>query len=357
MRTKAVLTPQEWRCVAILGAAVVGLHVVGFFILLSLGVPHDDSLGESGAFGLGIGMTAYVLGLRHAFDADHIGAIDNSTRKLISEGQRPLSVGFFFSLGHSTVVLLLALMVTLGVRGLSGAVADDGSGLHEATSAIGPALSGSFLLLIGILNLTILVSIIATLGEMRNGDVTEEELDLRLRSRGVMARFFGWATRAVGRPSHMYVVGCLFGLGFDTATEVALLVLAGGVAASDLPLFAIVCLPILFAAGMSLIDTVAGMSMTVAYGWASAKPVRNVFYSVTITSLSVAVALLIGSMELLSVLVDKLGLTGSVWQFAAKLDMTIAGWAIAGLFVVTWTVAPAVWRFGCIEERWSANLK
>src|SRR3954453_3128532 len=147
-RIKAALTPQEWRRAALLAGAVIGLHVVGFFILLALVVPHDYRLGASGAFGLGIGITAYTLGLRHAFDADHIAAIDNTTRKLMSEGQRPLSVGFFFSLGHSTIVFPLGVLVVVGVRGLSGAVQDDGSTLHRATGVVGPMVSGVFLLLI-----------------------------------------------------------------------------------------------------------------------------------------------------------------------------------------------------------------
>src|SRR4051794_25896947 len=235
-RIKAALTPQEWRRAGLLAAAVIGLHVVGFFILLALVVPHDYRLGSSGAFGLGIGITAYTLGLRHAFDADHIGAIDNTTRKLMSEGQRPLSVGFFFSLGHSSIVFLLGLLVSLGVKGLGGEVANDGSSLHQTTGVIGPLVSGTFLVLIGILNLTILVSILGIFRRMRHGDFDEEELGEQLDSRGFMNRLYGRATGAIRKPWQMYPLGMLFGLGFDTATEVALLVLAGGAAASGLPL-------------------------------------------------------------------------------------------------------------------------
>jgi len=273
-RIKAALTPQEWRRAALLAAAVIGLHVVGFFILLALVVPHDYRLGSSGAFGLGIGITAYTLGLRHAFDADHIGAIDNTTRKLMSEGQRPLSVGFFFSLGHSSIVFLLGLLVSLGVKGLGGEVTDDGSTLHQATGVLGPLVSGTFLVLIGILNLTILVSILGIFRRMRHGEFDEEELEEQLDSRGFMNRLYGRATRAIRKPWQMYPLGMLFGLGFDTATEVALLVLAGGAAASGLPFYAILCLPILFAAGMSLFDTIDGAFMNFAYGWAFSKPVR-----------------------------------------------------------------------------------
>jgi high-affinity nickel-transport protein len=352
------MTPQEWRRAGVLAGAVIGLHVVGFFILLALVVPHDYRLGAGGGvFGLGIGITAYTLGLRHAFDADHIGAIDNTTRKLMSEGQRPLSVGFFFSLGHSSIVFLLGLFVTLGVKGLGGAVENGGSSLHQATGIVGPMVSGLFLFLIGILNLTILVSILGIFRRMRHGEFDEEELDTQLNSRGFMNRLYGRATRAITEPWQMYPLGCLFGLGFDTATEVALLVLAGGAAASGLPFYAIICLPILFAAGMSLFDTIDGAFMNFAYGWAFSKPVRKIFYNITITGLSVAVALLIGSIELLSVLADRLSLSGGVWDFVANVNLNVLGYVIVGLFVLTWTVALAVWRFAHIEERWSTNLQ
>jgi high-affinity nickel-transport protein len=356
-RIRAALTPQEWRRAAALAAVVAGLHIAGFFILLVLVVPHGYSLGGEGAFGLGVGITAYTLGLRHAFDADHIGAIDNTTRKLMSDGQRPLSVGFFFSLGHSTIVFVLGLLVVLGIRGVSGAVQDDNSTLHQATGIVGPALSGTFLFLIGLLNLVILVSIVGIFRRMRRGDFDEQELDDQLANRGFMNRFYGRATRAVRKPWHMYPLGVLFGLGFDTASEVALLVLAGGAAASGLPFYAIICLPILFAAGMSLLDTIDGAFMNFAYGWAFSNPLRKIYYNITITGLSVAVALLIGSIELLSVLAEKLSLTGGLWDTVANLDLNLIGYLIVGLFVATWAIAVAVWRFGRIEERWALSVR
>jgi high-affinity nickel-transport protein len=356
-RCRGALTPAEWRRAGVLAGVIVALHVVGFFILLALVVPNDYSLGTSGAFGLGVGITAYTLGLRHAFDADHIGAIDNTTRKLMSEGQRPLSVGFFFALGHSTIVFALGALVTLGVRGVSGAVQDDGSTLHQATGLVGPAVSGSFLLLIGILNLVILVSIVGIFRRMRHGEFDESELEAQLNSRGLMNRIYGRATRAVRKPWHMYPLGLLFGLGFDTATEVSLLVLAGGAAAGGLPFYAIVCLPILFAAGMTLFDTIDGAFMNFAYGWAFSKPIRKIFYNITITGLSVAVALLIGTLELLSVLADKLGLSGGLWDVVSDLDLNVVGYVVVGVFVATWAIAIVVWRFGHIEERWSVDLR
>jgi high-affinity nickel-transport protein len=351
------MTAAEWRRAAALATVVIGLHVVGFFLLIAVVAPHHYDLGKSGIFGVGLGITAYTLGLRHAFDADHIGAIDNTTRKLMSEGQRPLSVGFFFSLGHSTIVFALGLLVVVGVRGLSGAVENDGSALHQATGLVGPVVSGSFLLLIGILNLLILVSIVRIFRRMRGGEFSEAELEEQLDSRGFMNRFYGRATRAVTKPWHMYPLGCLFGLGFDTATEVALLVLAGAGAASGLPFYAILCLPILFAAGMSLFDTIDGAFMNFAYGWAFMRPVRKIYYNITVTALSVGVALLIGTIELMSVLADRLSLTGGVWGWVSTLDLNMVGYAVVALFVITWTLSLAVWRFAHIEERWSADLQ
>ncbi len=356
-RVKGALTPAEWWRAGGLAAVVVVLHVVGFFLLIAVVAPQQYELGTGGAFGVGLGITAYTLGLRHAFDADHIGAIDNTTRKLMSEGQRPLSVGFFFALGHSTIVFALGVLVVMGVRGLSGAVEDDSSLLHNATGLIGPVVSGTFLMIIGALNLIILVSIVRIFRRMREGDFDEAELERELNNRGLMNRFYGRATRAVKKPWHMYPLGCLFGLGFDTATEVALLVLAGAGAASGLPFYAILCLPILFAAGMTLFDTIDGAFMNFAYGWAFSKPVRKIFYNITITSLSVAVAILIGGIELLSVLAEKLSLTGGLWDFVSNLDLSVVGYAVVALFVLTWALALAVWRFGRIEERWSVDLR
>jgi high-affinity nickel-transport protein len=354
-RISRSLTPAEWRRAALLAAAIVGLHVAGFALLFAAVAPRHLHTG-SGIFGIGVGITAYMLGLRHAFDADHIGAIDNTTRKLMSDGQRPLSVGFFFSLGHSSVVFLLALGLGLGVRGLSGDVANGHSALHQAAGLIGPAVSGAFLLLIGVLNLLVLCGILRVFARMRQGEFDEAQLEEQLNSRGLMTRVYGRATRAVRAPWQMYPVGLLFGLGFDTATEIALLATAGTAAAGGLPLYAVLCLPILFAAGMSLLDTIDGAFMNFAYGWAFARPVRKVFYNITITALSVSVALLIGSLELLSVFADRLRLTGGVWGWVSGIDLNMVGYVLVGLFVATWVIALAVWRLGRIEERWTARL-
>lgn len=354
---REVMTPAQWRRAAGLALFIAILHVIGFGLLFGLVVPADLSLGAKGAFGVGIGVTAYTLGLRHAFDADHIAAVDNTTRKLMTEGQRPLSVGFFFSLGHSTIVFLLAVAFGFGIRGLSGAVEDDSSTLHKATGLIGPSVSGVFLVVMGIFNLVVLIGIVAVFRRMRHGDYDEQTLEEHLNSRGFMNRLLGRVTQAVKQPWQMYPVGFLFGLGFDTATEIALLATAGAAAAGGLPIYAILCLPILFAAGMCLMDTVDGAFMNFAYGWAFSKPVRKVFYNITITGLSVAVALVIGVIELVQVFTDKLSLTGGIWTFFSDLDLNYVGYVIVGLFVLTWALALAVWHFGRIEEKWTARLQ
>jgi high-affinity nickel-transport protein len=353
-RVRGALTPPEWRRVALLVAAVAGLHAVGFGVLIAA---QHQGKGAGGAFGFGIGVTAYTLGLRHAVDADHLAAIDNTARRLMRDGQRPLGAGFFFSLGHSTIVFVVAVLIACGARGLSGAVADERSTLHVVGGLLGPAVSGSLLLVIGLLNLPVLVGILGMFGRMRRGALAEAELADRLEPGGVMSRFYRRSTRAVRRSWQMYPLGLLFGLGFDTATEVALLVLAGVGAASGVPAYAVLCLPVLFAAGMSLLDTIDGAAMTLAYGWAFARPIRRLFCTLVITGLSVAVALLVAAVELLTVLAGALGLTGGLWGFVSELDLDVVGYGIAALFAVTWPVAVAVWRLGRIEERWSAPTR
>ena len=354
---RTALTRGEWRSLAGMGAVVVGLHVVGFVLLIVVVAPHHYALGGSGAFTVGLGLTAYTLGLRHAFDADHISAIDNTTRKLMAERQRPLSVGFWFSLGHSSIVFALAVLFAVGIRALAAPVRNRGSALHHVTSLIGTGVSGGFLYLIAALNLVVLVGILRVCREMRRGSFDEAELERQLNSRGLMNRVYGRFARMVRRPWHMYPLGLLFGLGFDTASEVALLFLAAGAAGAGLPFYAILCLPILFAAGMSLLDTIDGSFMNFAYGWAFAAPVRKVFYNLTITGLSVAVAFIVGTAELLGLAAGELGLKGGFWNAVAQLNINTLGYVIVGLFVATWAIALLVWRVAGIEERWSADLR
>ncbi|PAZ10069.1 HoxN/HupN/NixA family nickel/cobalt transporter [Streptomyces sp. SA15] len=354
-RVRGSMTRQEWIRVGAMAAVVVALHVIGWVTLVAIVAPHHYSVGEK-SFGVGIGVTAYTLGMRHAFDADHIAAIDNTTRKLMGEGQRPLSVGFWFSLGHSSVVFALALLLSLGVKTLAGPVQDDDSRLHDVTGLIGTTVSGAFLYLIAAINLVVLAGIWKVFRRMRSGRYDEAALEEQLNNRGFMNRLLGRVMRSITKPWQMYPLGLLFGLGFDTATEIALLVLAGSGAASGLPWYAILCLPVLFAAGMSLLDTIDGSFMNFAYGWAFSKPVRKVYYNLTVTGLSVAVALLIGTVELLGLLAEKLGLHGAFWNWISGLDLNLLGFVIVGLFFATWIVALLVWKFGRIEEKWTAGL-
>jgi nickel/cobalt transporter (NiCoT) family protein len=350
---RAALTPAEWNRLGGMAAVVVALHVAGWG-LLALAVAGASHVSRGGAFGVGTGVLAYTLGMRHAFDADHIAAIDNTTRKLVGEGKRPLSVGFFFSLGHSSVVFVLAILLNFGIRSLGAQVRDSGSVLHGVTSVVGTLVSGSFLYLIAALNLVILAGIVKVFTQMRSGRFSDAELDEQLAKRGLMNRLLGPLNRRVDQPWKMYPIGLLFGLGFDTATEVAFLVLAGTAVISGLPLYAVLSLPLLFAAGMSLFDTADGCFMNFAYDWAFARPVRKVYYNLVITGLSVFVAFFIGTVEILGLVGKQAHLTGAFWAFLAGFNINKAGLVIAGVFVVTWLAALAVWRFGQVEQKWEA---
>src|ERR1700742_3194859 len=300
-RVREGLSPSEWTRVGAMVTFIVALHVAGFLMLAAAVGGHYKMTGTE-AFGFGTGALAYTLGMRHAFDADHIAAIDNTTRKLVNDGERPLSVGFFFSLGHSSVVFVLAVLLNFGIRGLDQQVRNDNSGLHTITGVVGTCVSGFFLFLIAAFNIIVLAGIIRVFREMRSGRYNDEELEEQLNKRGLMNRFLGPLARRVDTPWKIYPIGFLFGLGFDTATEIALLVLAGTAVAGGLPFYAILSLPILFAAGMSLFDTADGCFMNFAYDWAFAKPIRKVFYNLTITGLSVFVAFFIGTIEILGLI-------------------------------------------------------
>lgn len=336
-------------------AAVAALHVIGWATLVFLVAPEHFTVGQK-TLGIGIGLTAYTLGMRHAFDADHISAIDNTTRKLMGECQRPLSVGFWFSLGHSSVVFGLSVLLAFGIKALAGSVEDDSSTLHQVTGLIGTSVSGGFLYLIATINIVILLGILRVFRDMRRGVYDEAQLEEHLNNRGFMNRILGRVMKVVSKPWQMYPIGVLFGLGFDTATEVALLILAGSSAAAGLPWYAILCLPVIFAAGMSLFDSIDGSFMNFAYGWALANPVRKVYYNLIITGLSIAVALVIGTIEVLGLLADEFGWRGRFWDDVSGIDLNVLGFVIVGLFVATWIVSLVVWRFGRIEERWTTAL-
>jgi len=348
------LTPGEWARAGAMAVTIVGLNVLGWGMLAAALGGHYH-IGNTTVFGVGTGALAYTLGVRHAFDADHIAAIDNTTRKLVNEGKRPLSVGFFFSLGHSSVVFALAILLNFGIRSLDDQVRNDGSGLHNITNIVGTCVSGFFLFVIAALNIVILAGIVKVFRQMRGGAYDDEELEEQLNKRGLMNRFLGPLARRVDAPWKMYPIGFLFGLGFDTATEIALLVLAGTAVAGGLPFYAILSLPILFAAGMSLFDTADGCFMNFAYDWAFAKPVRKVYYNLTITGLSVFVAVFIGAVELLGLLAQDTNLNGSFWAFMETFNINTAGLFIVGVFVVTWVIALGVWHFGRIEQKWETE--
>jgi high-affinity nickel-transport protein len=349
----ATFDRADWTSIATISAVVVALHAFGWGVLVLGVAPQHITLGSAGVFGIGLGVTAYLLGVRHAFDADHIAVIDNTTRKLVGEGKRSVSAGFWFSLGHSSVVFGLALLLALGVRALAGPVQDEGSPMLQTLGLIGSVVAGTFLILVGLSNLFAVVGIAKVLRRMRSGDFDEAELERHLENRGFLARLLGRVMRRVNKPWHLYPVGLLMGLGFDTATQVALLVLAAGAAAFTLPWYAILVLPVLFAAGMSLFDALDGIFMSRAYGWAFLEPVRKVYYNLTVTVLSVFVALVIGVIVLAGLLAERLGVETGPLAAIGSADLESVGFMIVGMFVVAWLVALAFWKFGRVEERWS----
>ncbi len=341
------LSPGESRRLGAMAATIVAFHLLGWGVFALVIMPAHYR-----ALGLGVAVTAYTLGMRHAFDADHIAAIDNTTRKFMSEGKRPLSVGFWFSLGHSSVVVGLGVAITFAARAVFHAVKDPSSALQQGGGIFGTAISGAFLYLIALLNVIVLVGVVRVFFEMRKGIYDDEELEAQLNARGLMFRFFGRLMKAIHSPWQMYPLGILFGLGFDTATEIALLAATAGAATSHLPWYSILCLPILFTAGMTLLDTIDGSFMNFAYGWAFSRPVRKVYYNIVITGLSVFVAFFIGTVEIVGLVSAEAHLHGAFWDWAAKFNINRAGFIIAAAFVVVWLGAVAVWRWGRVEDRW-----
>jgi high-affinity nickel-transport protein len=344
---------RDWLRTGALLAVIAALHVAAFMILIAMVAPNHYTVGHQ-VFGVGLGITAYTLGMRHAFDADHIAAIDNTTRKLMADGKRPVSVGFWFALGHSTIVVAMASLIAAGAK-VTGTLLNEHSDAHVTLGLISTTVSGTFLYLIAALNLVALTGIYRVFKAMRAGQFDEHELEKHLDSRGFMNRILGRLTKSITRPGQMYPVGVLFGLGFDTATEVTLMVMAGSGAAAGLPWYAILCLPLLFAAGMSLFDTLDGCFMNFAYHWAFSNPVRKVYYNLTITGLSIAVAFIIGTIELVSVLHDNLGLEDGITDWISGIDLDNVGYIIVGLFVVVWACAIAYWRLADVEHRWNAK--
>ncbi|HWR49344.1 MAG TPA: HoxN/HupN/NixA family nickel/cobalt transporter [Pseudonocardiaceae bacterium] len=347
------LTPSERRRAGLMFVVIVALHLIGFVVFIVFVVP-----GHYKGLGIGVAGLAYSLGLRHAFDADHISAIDNTTRKLMNEDKRPLSIGFWFSLGHSTIVIAIGVGIVIAEKAVYRAVSHNDSGLEQFGGIFGTVVSAGFLYLIGILNLVILVGIFRVFQAMRKGTYDEAELERQLQNRGLMYRFFGRWMKTIDKEWKMYPVGVVFGMGFDTATEVALLATTALLASQHLPFYAILCLPVLFTAGMSLMDTIDGIFMNFAYSWAFFNPVRKVYYNLAITGLSVAICLFIGTIEILGLLPAEISsLHGGFWDYMANFDINKAGFVIVGMFILTWAGALLFWKFGHVEERWNARLR
>jgi nickel/cobalt transporter (NiCoT) family protein len=355
---KRAFNQREWRKITWMMVTIVALHVVGFGILIAFVVP-----GHYKGFGIGLGVLAYTLGLRHAFDADHISAIDNTTRKLLNERQavegssRPLTLGYYFSLGHSTIVVAIGLGLVFAERAVFHAVSNNNSGLEQFGGVFGTVVSASFLFLIALMNLVILAGIMRIFRSMRDGTYDEAELEAQLQNRGLMFRFFGKWMRSIDKEWKLYPVGVVFGMGFDTATEVALLATTALYAAQHLPWYSIMCLPVLFTAGMVLMDTIDCLFMNVAYGWAFFNPVRKIFYNIAITGLSIAICFFIGAIEVLGLLPQELHWKGSFWRLMSGFDINKAGMIIVAMFVVTWAGAVLFWRYGNVEEKWGAKLR
>jgi len=356
----AALSPVERIRVMAMYGSILALHTLGFFVFIAFVVPaHYRGLG------IGVSVLAYTLGLRHAFDADHISAIDNTTRKAMNQRQgshkpRPLSFGYFFSLGHSTIVVAIGVGIIIAEKTVFAAVSHNNSGLEQFGGVFGTIVSAAFLFLIGVLNLVVLAGIVKVFRSMRAGLYDEAELERQLENRGFFYRFFGRWMNTISKEWQMYPVGVVFGMGFDTATEVALLATTALYASRHVPWYAIICLPILFTAGMSLMDTTDGIFMNLAYGWAFFNPVRKVYYNLAITGLSVAICFFIGGIETLGLMPQEFhGLSQhhGFWGFMYNFNINTAGFVIVGMFVVTWAAAMAIWRYGRVEERWSARLR
>jgi high-affinity nickel-transport protein len=337
-------TPDEWVRLAGLYGFIAILHIAGWGLYLHYSASHPALVG--------LGFVAYMFGLRHAFDADHIASIDDTVRFMLQNGRRPLGIGFFFSLGHSTIVLCLAI----GIAFAAAIVRDELPALKNIGGVIGATVSGTFLWIIGILNLLVLLDILGVWKKARADTHDHKHLEVLLSQRGLLNRLFaGRLQKVLSKSWQMYPLGLLFGLGFDTASEVGLLAMTAGAAAGNLPIAAVLCLPILFAAGMSLMDTADGVLMSKAYRWAFMNPLRKIFYNLTTTSLSVVVALVIGTIELLQVLIGMLDLRGSFFDFVAGLDFGVLGYVIVGLFLAAWVSSVTVWKVGRLEARYGAG--
>lgn len=335
------LTPGERVRLAAIYGFIGVLHALGWSLFLYYASRYPSLLG--------LGLAAYLFGLRHAFDADHIAAIDDTVRYMLQNGKKPLAIGFFFSLGHSSIVFGLAAAIAV----VATTVASELPQLQGLGGIISASVSGVFLWLIGILNLLVLLDILTAWRETRAGRHDHAHLETLLAGRGFMNRLFGGhLQKLINHSWQMYPLGLLFGVGFDTASEVGLLAMAGTASAGSLPVPAVLSLPILFAAGMMLMDTTDGVLMSRAYRWAFVNPLRKVFYNLTITSFSIVVALVIGTIELLQVLGAMLSLHGPLFGIVGRIELGSLGYVIVGLFLLAWGVSFGLWKFGRIQERY-----
>jgi high-affinity nickel-transport protein len=355
------LTGREQGRLAAMFVFILAVNAAGWGIYVLCVMPHHLSYqGVGGSRGLGAGfgvaVTAWFLGLRHAFDADHISCIDNTTRKLMAGGKRPLASGFFFSFGHSTVVVAVGAGITVAARAVFGAVVNPSSAYQTAGATAGTLVSAGFLYLIAVLNLIVLAGIARVFRDMRRGTYDEQELETQLQARGLMYRFFGPFMKSINHTWQLYFVGLVFGVGFDTTTEVVLLSATAYAAIQGLPYYAVLALPFLFSGGLMLSDTLDGAFMNLAYGWAFARPVRKVYYNLVITALSIGAALIVGTIEILGTLTSTMHLRGGFWSVMAGFNINLAGFCIAALFVTVWALALAYWRFGNVETRWSSTV-
>ncbi len=321
-------------------------RVLSIYLIIAsatiLGVFASSLVGRTSVVLAGLGIVAFVFGLRHGMDADHIAAIDNVTRKLIQEGKRPLTVGTWFSLGHSTVVLVMVVALVAATKTVVEAVPS----LQSTGAVLGTAISGTFLWLIGVMNLAIVFSLYRVFRGLRGRELSGAAYEEMLNSRGFLSRYFRSLFRIISEPWKTYVIGLLFGVGFDTASEIALIAISVGVGVSgSVPPWMVLLLPFMFTCGMVLVDTTDGVAMRLAYGWAVLNPVRKAYYNLTITVISVLVAFAIGTVELLQVASMELNLQGPFWGFLGGLDFETLGFLVVGVFAATWLVSMANWKY------------
>jgi nickel/cobalt transporter (NiCoT) family protein len=350
--TKARRRPSTVPSVVGMCTVVTVLMVLGWGTFFLAVLPGHYTVGDGALFGLGLAFTAFTLGIRHALDADHIAAIDNTTRRLVSGEAVPVSVGFWFALGHSTVVVVAVALLAAGVNALAGQLSQDDSTLVSITGIWGPLISGLFLVLIGTVNLVTLVAIWRVFRRLRTGAYDEAQLEAQLKGRGALSRVLYPLTRHIDRPWKMYPIGLLFGLGFDTATTIGLFVINSG-AALTAPWYVVMVLPVLFTAGMTLFDTLDGLLMNRAYRWAYARPVRKVYYNLTVTAMSVAIAFLVGGVVLAGLVSKWTGARDGPLAWLAAVDLENFGAAVVGLFALTWLGSVVYWKLGRIEQRYA----